>query len=115
MKVPWASDPWFGEDKLTHAVYCYAGALTFALLMGWWRATLLVVLAAIAVEVTQWVRWDIWNNAAKRASFVSAPKPPQPAFSDQPSYRDLAWDGVGLVIGLAVAWWLMGLYVELLR
>lgn len=95
-RIPWAADAWFGEDKLTHAAWCYAGTLTFLLLLPWWFALGLVALVAALIEVVQWVRWDIEQNAARRRQGLALPR----AFADQPSYRDLAWDGAGVVVAL---------------
>jgi hypothetical protein len=105
VKVPWASDSWIGEDKLTHFAWCYAGALTFLFFLPWLFALILVAIAGVVVEMTQWVRWDIWNNRAKRARAFGEEPDPQPPFSDQPSYRDLAWDAAGMVLALGV--WLL--------
>lgn len=98
--IPWQADRWFGEDKLTHFAWCYAGALTYLFLLPWLWALVLVAVVAVVVELTQWVRWDIWNNAVARAFTLGKNPPPRPAFADQPSYRDLAWDGAGIVVGL---------------
>lgn len=107
-RIPWASDRWFGEDKLTHAAWCYAGALTLLFILPWWMALLVVAIVAVLVEVVQWVRWDIWNNALVRAQQLGQMLPPRPAFADQPSYRDLVWDAGGMVLGviarLLIAW-----------
>jgi uncharacterized protein YfiM (DUF2279 family) len=104
-RIPWASDRWFGEDKLTHFVWCYAGALTLLFLLPWLVALGLVAIVAIVVELVQWVRWDIWNNAVNRARDSSEAAQPRPTFADQPSYRDLAWDAGGIVVALGV--WLL--------
>jgi len=98
-RIPWAADRWFSEDKLTHAVWAYAGTLTLLFLLPWFMTVLLVAMAGVLVEVVQWVRWDIWHNDNVRYSKNVASRPP-PAFSDQPSYRDLAWDGGGILLGL---------------
>ena len=115
MKIPWANDPWFGEDKLTHAVWTYAGAVTFALLFGWFIALVLVVGVSIAVELVQWVRWDIWHNHVVRAKAFGETPDPQPIFSDQPSYKDLAYDGAGMVLGLLFVWLYLWLLVARLH
>lgn len=102
--IPWADDRWFGEDKLTHFVWCYAGALTLLFLLPWPGALAIVAIAAVLVEVVQWVRWDIWNNEVqrRRAAYFAADVPPEPAFADQPSYRDLAWDAAGALVAALV-------------
>lgn len=87
--VPWAADPWFGWDKLEHWVWCYAGTLTLLFLLPWWMVLLVVVLAAVLVELVQWLRLE---NTLLPAEFA-----------DGPSYRDLAWDAVGLIWG-ALFW-----------
>lgn len=95
--IPWAADRWFGFDKLEHLIWCYAGAFSLPHVLPWLLALVVVTIAAAVVEVVQWLRWDIWQNAQGASEWDEV----RPAFADQPSYRDLAWDGMGLVLGFA--------------
>lgn len=99
--IPWAADRWFGEDKLTHFAWCYAGAFSFPHVLPWLLALVVVTIAAVVVELVQWLRWDIWANGERAAAEWDEPPPPRPAFADQPSYRDLAYNAVGMVVGFA--------------
>lgn len=83
----WAKDTWFGLDKLTHAAWTYAGTLTLLLLgVNFLPLVGVVAAASVGVEAVQYARWRDGKSG----------------FADRPSYRDLAWDGLGLVLGLAV-------------
>lgn len=84
----WARDRWFGEDKLTHFVWCYGGQLTgtrvgvpIVLL------ALFVLAVGLIVEMVQGLRWQMGCVT----------------FAEQPSYRDLAWDALGIAAAIIFA------------
>lgn len=85
-EIPWERDRWFGEDKMTHATYCYAGGCTAIPFVGIFWAFFLVAIAAAVVEVIQWARYDAGETV----------------FAAPPSYRDLAWDGIGFASGCGI-------------
>lgn len=84
-----SDDPWFGQDKVIHYSVSagiagggyVAGALIFDT-----RAHALVVGAATATLA------GVGKELADLGGY------------GDPSWKDLAWDGFGMVTGLAVAW-----------
>lgn len=82
--MTWAADRWFGEDKLTHATFCFAGWLALTRVTEWPIVLLIEIAAALGVELVQ-----AWRLRAGKTSFA-----------DHPSYRDLVWDGLGVVAGV---------------
>ncbi len=82
----WANDKWFGEDKLTHAAYTFGGWLALTRVVPWWAALLVELAAGVGVELIQGARL-----AAGKTTFAEAP-----------SYRDLAWDGIGILAAIVL-------------
>ena len=83
------SDPWFGKDKALH--FGASGVLAMG---GYAVGTALVdsqggaLLIGAAVSITAGVTKECLDLAGL----------------GDPSWKDLAWDGIGTVTGLAVAW-----------
>lgn len=87
MLIPWAYDSWKPlDDKLAHL----ALAAWLAHLAGPFWA----VGASIAVEVVEWWRWQRWVTTGAIGRW--------PFLADRPSYRDLVYDGLGIVFGMLV-------------
>lgn len=82
-------DPWFGDDKLLHygvsAGIAGAGYVTGALLFGT-RAHGLILGAGVTAII----------GVSKEVRDAIGP--------GNPSWKDLAWDGLGMVTGLGIAW-----------
>lgn len=82
-------DPWFGDDKLLHygvsAGIAGAGYVTGALLLGT-RADGLALGAGMAAIA----------GVSKEVADYFGP--------GNASWKDLAWDGLGIVTGLGLAW-----------
>lgn len=103
--IPWAPDRWWGEDKLTHAVYAYAGTVTGRLLgVAVGPVVVVVSVAGLVVEVVQWWRWAGWTRTVAAHLAAKRPPPRAPPFASPPSYRDLAWNTGGVVVGLLFHW-----------
>lgn len=89
MTITWAKDKWFGADKVDHGTYCFAGWVFFSSLWPWWLAAITMVAAAVGVEKIQQMR-----KAAGKTTFA-----------DDPSYRDLVWDALGILAAVWVLSW----------
>lgn len=93
--LPWAEDAWFSPDKFEqHFPWAIAAVLLLVALLGIHvlLAGLLANVAGVLVELVEWWRFARWVRR-------KAPRP-QPWLCDAPSYRDLAWNLAGSVIGV---------------
>ena len=82
--VIWKLDSWKPtDDKLAH----FALAGWAAHLFGWQVA----ILAGFAIEAIEWWRWTRWNHIG-----------PWPYLTDLPSYHDLGYDALGILLGRLV-------------
>jgi len=82
-------DPWFGKDKALHFAASgaiAAGGYTFGAFVFDARGHALVLGASLALTA----------GIAKEALDLTG--------SGDPSWRDLTWDGIGTVAGVAAAW-----------
>lgn len=86
-------DTWDGSDKQAHLF----GAAFVTCVVGW----KLAVLASIAVEVIEVVRW--LRLSAHRRDVVERGIAPWPVLTDRVSLKDLGADAVGILLALAVS------------
>lgn len=86
MTIRWAKESWRTWDKVDHVLWCYAGWLTLAPFLGYVWATGIVILVALIVETVQ--------RTLKALGFGW--------FADDPSWRDLVADAIGIVLAFIV-------------
>src|SRR5689334_15232135 len=81
------SDPWFGEDKVTHFGWAAAVFAHGFILAGVGRGFLEVAIGGVLVELVELLRYRRW---------VARLRPqPWPFLTDKISPKDLAWNFAG--------------------
>lgn len=85
-------DQWLGVDKEAHLF----GAAFAACAFGW----PLAVLASLAIEAVEVVRW--MRLGSIRQAMVERGAVPWPVLTDRVSLKDLAADALGILLAVAV-------------
>lgn len=94
-RIPWADDTWLSPDKFEqHLPWAVAGVLLLAAFVALplLAACVLTNVAGVLVELVQWYR-----HARNERKLVPDPAP---YFAHLPSYKDLAWNLAGSVLGV---------------
>lgn len=92
MEIPWARDSWRGIDKLAHNTASFQLTALLGLVFIEPAAAVLAFLAGIAWEFVEWFRYEGWEATGIQG--------PRPAVCDLPSYKDVVWNVIGIVLAV---------------